>query len=131
MLAVAQHDLRYGHIVLQVFLRQNGYARRHTAHHRHRRGGVAHEVGIANHLHGTGLHGVPMEQAALLQALKMPVHSGGGLQAHSIGDLPHGGRVALALNFGLDEVQDTLLIITTGTLHTIAAFAFNIDFIIA
>ena len=95
-----------GEVFLDVLLGQDGGARRHIAHQGHL---VPAAVGGVGDGDGPGLALGLGDAARLPQALEVEMDGGGGLQPHGLGDLTHGGGVAVFVCEGQDVVIDLLL----------------------
>ena len=66
-------------------------------------------AGLEADLDGPRLGGVPAEIALVLERGKVRMHRGTRRQADGLADLAHAGRIALAANLGIDELEDLLL----------------------
>lgn len=65
--------------------------------------------GLVPHLDCSGLGGVAMEEAHLLQGGKVVVHRGRRAQAYGLTDFAHRRGVAPLAHVGLDEIEDAAL----------------------
>src|SRR4029079_7658148 len=63
----------------------------------------------AGELDGARLRGVASEQPDALEVREVGVHGGGRGEADLLADLAHGGRVAVAVHVGHEELPDLLL----------------------
>ncbi len=103
-----------GEIVLNAFLRQDGGASGHAAHH-------GYPVGLGLRLLCHRSHGKPGQgnrpsfalrlddNPSLLQPLHMEVNGGGRFQSQGRADLPDGRGVAIFVGKGQDIIIDFLL----------------------
>ena len=95
-----------GEVFLNIFLGQDGGARRHIAHQGHL---VFPAVGGVGDGDGPGLALGLGDAARLTQALEVEMDGGGGFQPHGLGNLPHRGGVAVFVGESQDVVVDLLL----------------------
>ena len=95
-----------GAVVLDALLRQNGAAGGDGAQQGHLVAAVVGPVGDGD---GPGLALRLLDEPRLPQSLQMKVHGGGGAQVHRLGDLPHGGGVAVLVREIQDKVINLLL----------------------
>ena len=96
-----------GEVFLDIFLGQNGRARRHIAHQGHLVAFGAVEVRDRD---GSGFALRLGDEPGFTQALQVKVDCGGGLQVDCRGNLPHRGGIAVLLGKNEDKIIDLLLL---------------------
>ena len=126
MLAFAQHALRQGDVIFNIFGCQDGRPGRHTAHERD----VDHLRAVHLVIHGNGdgprLHGIPIKQALLLKPDQMAMHRGGAFEPCGITNLAHRGRIAFLERRLFNISKDPGLRIAARIAHGFTSLCFSL-----